>query len=63
MGRWLSRPFLCKLGIHQFAPMERSWPIPNPGRIFYLHCGRCQKVIGHDHGQTGYVQKVYDAGL
>jgi hypothetical protein len=50
---------LCKLGLHKFDSSERSWPVPNPGHIIYFHCGRCQKTIGHDHGKTGYVQKVY----
>lgn len=59
---WLARVFLCKLGFHKFDPDERSWPVPNPGHIIYFHCGRCQKTMHHDHGKTGYVQKVYGDG-
>ena len=50
MRRWLSRPFLCKMGRHLFDPMERGWPVPNPTKTLDFHCGRCQKVIHTCHG-------------
>lgn len=58
--RWLARLFLCRLGFHLFDDGERSWPVPNPDRVIYFHCGRCQKTTHHSHGPTGYVQRAYE---